>query len=139
MLWKCFVGVAAVLNVSIAVAAELSVIKPEDAASNVDKEVVVEYTVKSARILDDKNVGFLNSEGDNRDEKNFTAFVTPKGMRAFKDERKIENPGAEYLGKKIRVKGKIEMHKSKPEIKVERPEQIEVIEEELSPGSPANG
>lgn len=129
MLWKCFVGLVVALNGAVVLADGSPVIKPEEAAANVDKEVIVEYTVNSARVLDDKNIGFLNSERDNRSDKNFTAFITPKGMRAFKAERKMENPSAELLGKKIRVKGKIEMHKSRPEIKVERPEQVEVVKE----------
>ena len=130
MLCKSFVGVLFALNAVMALADDPKVIKPEEAAANVDKEVIVEYTVKSSRIIDDKNIGFLNSEGDNKNEKNFTAFITPKGMKAFKDDRQISNPGAEYIDKKIRVKGKITLHKSKPEIKVDSPEQIEVVEEE---------
>ena len=130
MLWKSFVGVLVVLNAVMALADDPKVIKPEEAAANVDREVIVEYTVKSSRIMDDKNIGFLNSEEDNKNEKNFTAFITPKGMKAYKDDRQIANPGAEYIDKKIRVKGKIVLHKSKPEIKVDSPEQIEVVEEE---------
>jgi DNA/RNA endonuclease YhcR with UshA esterase domain len=130
MLWKSSVFAFAMLPSAIALAAEPTVIKPEEAKANVDKEVIVEYTVNSASILDDKNVGFLNSEGNNRDEKNFTAFITPKGMRAFKDERKIANPGAEFVSKKIRVKGKIKLFKNKLEIEVDHPDQIEVVKEE---------
>ncbi len=130
MLWKSFACVLVALNAVIVLADDPKVIKPEEAAANVDQEVVVEYTVKSARILDDKNIGFLNSEGDNKNEKNFTAFITSKGMRAFKDVRKIANPGAEFVSKRIRVRGKIAMYKSKPEIKVDSPDQIEVVKAE---------
>lgn len=132
MLWKAFLVVFAAIPSVVATAAELSVIAPADARTNVDKEVIVEFTVMSARLIDDKKISFLNSERDNRDDKNFTAFVTPKGMRAFLDERKMENPAATFLDKKIRVKGKIEMHKSKPEIKVDRPDQIEVVKQDAA-------
>jgi DNA/RNA endonuclease YhcR with UshA esterase domain len=129
MLWK---SVVLVLSIGAAAAAEdLPVIAPAEARANVNKVVVVEYTVLSAGFLDDKLICFLNSERENRDDKNFTAFVTPKGMRAFSNERKIENPAASFIDKKIRVTGKVELHKSKPEIRVERPDQIVVVKTEV--------
>ena len=129
MLWKSFIAAFVSLAASFAVAANLPVIMPEDAAAKDNQEVIVEFTVNSARLLDAKHVSFLNSESDIHSEKNFTAFITPKGMRAFKAERKIENPGAEYIGKKIRVEGKIKLHNGRPEIEVVRPDQVQLVEE----------
>lgn len=129
MIWKIFA--ASIILASSALAAETPTIKPEDASDHVDEEVIVEFEVRSSHLLQDKNVGFLNSERNNRDAKNFTAFITPQGMRSFKD-KKVENPSAEYLGKKIRVKGKVLLHKEKPEIKVERADQLEVVKEKKS-------
>jgi hypothetical protein len=50
-------------------AAETSTVKPADAADHVDEEVVIEFEVQSAHFLQDKNIGFLNSERNNGDAK----------------------------------------------------------------------
>ena len=127
MFWKSLVASFAI--VSSAMATDPLVIKPEEAAENIDKEVIVEFTVQSSHVVQNKNIGFLNSERSNRDAKNFTAFITPQGMRSFKESKKITNPSSELLGKKIRVKGKVLLHKEKPEIKIERAGQVELVEE----------
>jgi DNA/RNA endonuclease YhcR with UshA esterase domain len=129
MLWRIAVIVLPLLVATTTAAEELPVIAPAQALAHVDQQVVVEYTVASARWLDAKQVSFLNSERNNRSDRNFTAFLTPEGMRAFSEQRKIENPAATFIGKKIRVTGKIELHQSRPEIRVETPRQIEVVEE----------
>jgi hypothetical protein len=58
------------------------------------------------------------------------AFITPKGMRTFQVDRKIANPPAEFIAKRIRVKGKIKLHNDKPEIAANHPDQIELVKEQ---------
>ena len=111
----------------LAMANDLPIIKPENASDHIDKECIVEFEVKAARVIQDKNVGFLNSTRDHREEGTFTVFLGKKGLQAYKDQRKIENPAAEFIGKTIRVKGKVALHKGKPEIEVEDPDQIELV------------
>jgi DNA/RNA endonuclease YhcR with UshA esterase domain len=126
--WTAQLTVALLMGFAgLALANELPVIKPEDAGDHIDKECIVEFEVKAGRVIQDKNVGFLNSNRDHREEGTFTVFFGKKGLQAFKDQRKIENPAAEFVGKTIRVKGKVALHKGKLEIEVEDPDQIELV------------
>lgn len=126
--WTAQFAIAMLMGFAgLALANELPVIKPEEAGDHIDKECIVEFEVKAGRVIQDKKVGFLNSNRDHREEGTFTVFLGQKGLQAFKDQRKIENPAAEFVGKTIRVKGKIALHKGKPEIEVEDPDQIELV------------
>jgi DNA/RNA endonuclease YhcR with UshA esterase domain len=111
---------------------EPEVIPAAEAKDHVDKECIVEMTVKSGRVMQEKNVCFLNSESRPSDDKNFTAFIGRKALKIFQEEKKIQNPPDKYVGKKIRVKGKIKLHKGKPEIEIDNPDQIEEVTESKS-------
>jgi len=126
--WTAQLAIAMLMGFAgLALANDLPVIKPENASDHIDKECIVEFEVKAARVIQDKNIGFLNSTRDHREEGTFTVFFGKKGLQAYKDQRKIENPAAEFIGKTIRVKGKVTIHKGKPEIEVEDPDQIELV------------
>ena len=74
-----------------------------------------------------KGVFFLNSEEDFKSEKNFTIFINEDVAKKFKDA-KIDDPAAEYKGKVIRVTGTVKLYNEKPEIVIDDPKQIEVVE-----------
>lgn len=99
-------------------------LSPEEAAKKVNEEIVLEMEVKSASIRE--GVCFLNSEEKYRSERNFTVFIERDALAKFK-ETKIEDPAAEFKGKRIRVQGKVTLHKSRPQIKVSGPESLSVV------------
>ena len=49
-----------------------AVLAAADAAAHVGEECTVEFTVEGGRRLPDKEICFLNSCSDHRDERNFT-------------------------------------------------------------------
>jgi DNA/RNA endonuclease YhcR with UshA esterase domain len=106
--------------------ADVPTVAPEKAAEYKDKEVSIDMTVKSGRLS--KNFCFLNSEEDHKSAKNFTVILKEKGISAFK-AAKIEDVSKHFNGKKIRVVGKVTIHKDKPQIEVEKVDQIKIIEE----------
>jgi DNA/RNA endonuclease YhcR with UshA esterase domain len=97
---------------------------PAEAAKRVNEKVTLEMVVKSTGGKD--NV-FLNSEEDYKDAKNFTVFLPEDTVEKFK-KAKIENPKEYYKGKTIRVTGTVTLFREKPQIKVENPDQVAVVE-----------
>ena len=98
---------------------------PEEAAKQVGEKVTVEMTVKSANFA--QGVCFLNSQEDFKEAKNFTVFLGRDALAKFK-EAKIDDPAAHFKGKTVRVKGKVTLYREKPQIAVDGPDQIEVVE-----------
>lgn len=119
---------AAMVVLPDSAADEAEVIKPEDARSHENQSVTVEFTVRGARELADKGVCFLNSEKDHKLSSNFTAFITPKALKALKEDAKIERPADHYLEKTVRVTGTVKLFKEQAEIKVETPDQLVIVE-----------
>ncbi len=97
---------------------------PAEAAKKLNEKVVVELEVKSTG---GKDVCFLNSEADFKDDKNFTLFIPAAALETFK-AAKIDDPKAYYKGKTVRVTGTVTLYRDKPQIKVESATQIEVVE-----------
>ena len=100
----------------------------EEATKQVGKEWTATMTVRStggdrtgARV-------YLNSETDFRSETNFAVALTMKGLKAAMAKAKIADVRKHYLGKKIRVTGKVTLYRDKPQIVVEEMKQIEVVE-----------
>jgi DNA/RNA endonuclease YhcR with UshA esterase domain len=102
------------------------VIKPSEAANHVNKTVIVEMEVESSSFLKDKELCFLNSLKDHRSEDNFSVVLKKEALKVFKDN-KIEDPAKHYLKKKIQVEGKVELFKDKPQIVLEKFEQLKVV------------
>lgn len=100
-------------------------IGPDEAAGRVDQLVTLKMQVKSAALRNE--LCFLNSEENYRDDKNFTVFIGREAMAKFK-EAKIPDPAARYKGKTIVVRGKVTLHREKPQIAVTGPDQIKVLE-----------
>jgi DNA/RNA endonuclease YhcR with UshA esterase domain len=107
---------------------DLKVIKPEEAKDHDGEVVIVEFKVSQAREID-SGVCFLNSAGATGDPKRFTAFITGKGMKKFKEDPKTEKPADMFKGKKIQVSGAIKKYKESWEIEVNDPTQIKIVEE----------
>jgi DNA/RNA endonuclease YhcR with UshA esterase domain len=99
-------------------------VTPEEAAKKVNENVTVEMEVKSARL---QGNCYLNSQADYKDAKNFTVFIGRDALKKFKDA-KIEDPAAHFKGKTVRVKGTVKLFHEKPEIVLDGPDQIQVVE-----------
>ncbi|GEM_PF-1996824 len=106
-------------------AEELKEIKPSEAKDFIDKKVVVVMEVQGANFMKDKDICFLNSLKNHRDEKNFTVVLRKEGLASFA-ENKVEDPAKHLLNKMVKVTGKIADYKGKLQIVIEKFEQIKV-------------
>ncbi|HEY2411981.1 MAG TPA: hypothetical protein VGI40_07050 [Pirellulaceae bacterium] len=104
---------------------------PAEALTKVDQKVTVAIDVKSTG---GKTARFLNSESDFRAEKNFAVFIPNIALAAFK-KASIEDPGEYYKGKSIIATGNVEMSQGRPQLRVESPVQIKVVEARGDPAS----
>jgi DNA/RNA endonuclease YhcR with UshA esterase domain len=101
-------------------------ITPAEAAKKVGEKVTMEMEVKS---LGGRGPYFLNSEADYKDAKNFTVFIPTDAVEKFK-KANIDDPSSHFKGKTVRVTGTVSLYREKPQIKVEDPEQIKIVETE---------
>ena len=101
-------------------------IAPEQASEHVGKEVTVKFTVESARWLKDRDLCFLNSKADHRDDQNFTV-VLRRAALAGVAEKNIDDPAAYFRGKKILARGKIESYRGRPQIAVEQLSHVKIV------------
>jgi DNA/RNA endonuclease YhcR with UshA esterase domain len=85
-------------------------------------EMLVKSTGKSSGVF------FLNSKEDFKDADNFTVFINKEGAEKLK-EAKIEDPATHFKNKTIRVTGVVKLYRDKPEIVVEKADQIRVVEQ----------
>ncbi len=105
-------------------------ISAADAADHVGEECTVELTVRAARSLADKDMCFLNSSRNRRDDGNFTVVIFKAGLARFKDAG-IENPALHFLDRTIRVRGTVAEFKGSAQIVVDDPAQIELVEADV--------
>jgi DNA/RNA endonuclease YhcR with UshA esterase domain len=100
-------------------------ISPAEAAKKVNEKCIVQMEVKSVGKV--RDVLFLNSKEDYKDKDNFSIFINKEGMENLK-EAKIDDPVAHFKGKVIRVTGTVKLFRERPEIVVEKADQIKVVE-----------
>jgi hypothetical protein len=100
---------------------------PEEAAKKIGEKCIVEMVVKS--VGKGNGTYYLNAKEDFRDKENFSIYIKKEVAEKFA-EAKIEDPVKHYKDKKIRVKGEIVLYKEKPEIILEKLDQIEFVDEE---------
>ncbi len=106
--------------------APVEAIAPAEAVAHAGEECTVELVVAAARKLPGKDVCFLNSKKDHRDEDNFTVVIFKDGLERLKGDG-IENPAEHFLDATIRVRGVIEKRDGRPQIVVDEPGQIVVV------------
>ena len=119
---------AAPVGTADAAVGEAPRIDASEAADHVGEECVVEMVVEAGRLLEDKNMCFLNTRKDRRAADNFTVVIFRRGLERFR-EADIEDPASHFLDRTIRVRGTVAEHKGQPQIVVEDPEQVELVEE----------
>ena len=103
-------------------------LSPLEAASRVNEQITVEMLVKAAKNCQHCSQVFLDSEHDHHDPKNLAVAVTETGKVRFKEMR-IDDPASHFKGQVIRVTGMVRLKDSRPQIEVDDPRQMEVVEE----------
>lgn len=107
---------------------------PQEALGKVDQRVTVEMEVKSTG---GNTARYLNSEADFRDPKNFAVYIPQAALLKFY-QAQIPDPAQFYKGKTIRVTGMVTLNRGRPQLRVDTPQQIQVVEPmESSPAKPA--
>jgi DNA/RNA endonuclease YhcR with UshA esterase domain len=106
---------------------EAKPITPAEAARQVDKKCTVAMEVRSTAKIRGGRFYFLNSEKNYRDEKNFTVVIDRKAAAKFK-KAGIADPATHFKGKTIHVTGTVTLYNKKPQIKVDDPAQIKIME-----------
>src|SRR6516165_6837237 len=99
----------------------------QDPANEVNEQVTVEMLVKAAKNCQHCSQVFLDSEHDHHDPKNLAVAVTETGKVRFKEMR-INDPAGHFKGQIIRVTGVVTLKDNQPQIEVNDPRQIEVVE-----------
>ncbi len=102
-------------------------VSPLEATIRVNEQVTVEMLVKAAKNCPHCSQIFLDSQEDHHDPDNLAVAVSSIGKTKF-NEARIEDPAAHFKGKTIRVTGTVILKKNRPEIEVDDPMQIEVVE-----------
>lgn len=113
-----------------------AVLAPADAAAREGEECTVEFTVAGARKLPGKQICFLNSCRDHRDEKNFTVVIFKAGLDRLKADG-IDDPAEHFIDATIRVRGVVEKRDGRPQIVVEEPGQLVVTKPAEQAAAPA--
>jgi hypothetical protein len=103
------------------------VVAAADARNHVDERCTVEMTVRSSKNAAPRMEYYLDSEEDFRDEKNFAVVISYDHAELFK-KAGIDDPAEYYLGKKLRVTGKVIHENDQTRIRVENPEQIKIVD-----------
>jgi DNA/RNA endonuclease YhcR with UshA esterase domain len=98
-----------------------------EARTRINEQVTVEMSVKAAKNCQRCSLMFLDSEEDHHDPKNFAVAVTENGRGKYK-EAKIHDPAGHFKGKTVRVTGVVTVKDKQPQIEVDDPSQIEVVE-----------
>jgi alkaline phosphatase D len=84
-------------------------------------ELTVQATGMSATLL------FLNSALDRKDQDNFTVVLEKAAVDAYKNMG-VASPLEHFKGKTLRVTGTLSLYREAPQIKVDDPKQIEIVE-----------
>jgi len=104
-------------------------ISATEALGRAGEKATVQFKVESSRLLMDRDrpLCFLNSRRNYRDDDNLTIVIYEEGLKRLK-EKKIDNPAEHYHHKTIQVTGEIALRQGKPQIVVEYPDQIVIVE-----------
>ena len=124
-------GLIGVLVLSAALcraAEEPKPLPPAEAAKKVNERVTVEMTVKAVGKSKAGDMYFLNSEEDYKSARNFTIVLRKGTLEKLRDD-KID-PAEHFAGKTVRATGTVKTYMDRPEIVVENPALLKVVEKE---------
>lgn len=100
-----------------------------EALKKIDQKVTVQMEVKSTG---GNTARYLNSEADFKSEKNFAIFIPNVALPNF-EKAGAGDPGKYYFGKTIQVTGTVSLAQNRPQIRVQEPDQIKVINQGAAP------
>ncbi len=103
-------------------------LSPLEAVKRVNEQVTVEMPVKAAKNCPHCSQIFLDSEKDHHDPKNLAVALTETGKARFK-QMGISDPAGHFKDRVVRVTGVVALKDNRPQIGVDDPSQIEVVEE----------
>jgi hypothetical protein len=98
-----------------------------DAKSHIDESCTVEMNVRASKDARPRREYYLDSEEDFHDEKNFAVVISYDHAEKFK-KAGIDNPADYYMGKKLRVTGKVIAENDQVRIRIDDPAQIKVVD-----------
>jgi len=98
----------------------------EEALAHVGEECSFEFVVETTRSIPDKNLCFLNSCRDHRDERNFTVVIFKAGLERLAADG-IDAPAEHFDRATIRIRGVVEERKGRPQIVLDEPGQITIL------------
>jgi hypothetical protein len=105
------------------------VVAAADAKNHVDERCTVEMTVRSSKNAAPRREYYLDSEEDFHDENNFAVVISYDHVEPFQ-RAGIDDPAEHYRGKKLRVTGTVIHENDQIRIRVEKPEQIKIVDAE---------
>jgi hypothetical protein len=100
-------------------AGDIRTISPPEAANHIGEEVMVEGVISDVGYSARSDTTFINMGGKYPNHA-FTAVIFRSAKPLFPEARSWE-------GKKVRVRGMVKEYRGKPEIVLERVEQVEVV------------
>jgi hypothetical protein len=106
----------------------LKVVAAPEAKDHVGERCTVEMTVRSSKNAAPRREYYLDSEEDFHDEKNFAVVISYDHAEPFQ-KAGIDDPAEHYKGKKLRVTGTVIHENDQTRMRVEKPEQIKVVDE----------
>ena len=104
------------------------VIPAAEARLHVDERCTAEMTVRSSKNAGPRREYYLDSEEDFHDEKNFAVVISYDHAEKFK-KAGIDNPAEYYMGKKLRVTGKVIAENDQVRIRADDPVQIKIADD----------
>lgn len=124
----CSLGVASSVLAAPAIqeAKKADVIPADKAREHLDKSITTELTVKSAKDAATSKVVYLDSEEDYKAENNLALVIPYAAVEDFK-KAGIDDVIKHFMGKKIRVTGKVVRQSDQTRIIVTDVKQIELV------------
>jgi DNA/RNA endonuclease YhcR with UshA esterase domain len=97
------------------------------AVNRLNEQVTVEMLVKAAKNCPHCAQIFLDSEEDHHDPRNLAVAITETGKVRF-EQVGIKDLAGYFKGRLVRVTGEVTLKENRPQIQVDDPRQIEVVE-----------
>lgn len=126
-------SVAALVLVATSVTAarsdEPKVIKVAEARNHVGAVCAVTFKVRHTKYGVNRKTYFLDSEEDFKSDKNLGVQISEAVAMTLKEKKSITDPHVYYADKTIRVVGKIFLQEDRPYLTIEKPDDIDVMDD----------
>ncbi len=104
-------------------------IEAHEARQHEGKLVEVVFEVKTAKFSMKRKTVFLDSETNFMDERNLGVAIVEAGLADLSAQKGIGAPADHFRAKKVRVVGKVVIEETRPYIKIEKADQIDLAKE----------